>query len=45
LWSLVGLPILIEVVGLPALLAQAIIIMLVPLINYRIHILWTFRHR
>lgn len=45
LWSLVGLPLLIGVVGMPALLAQAIIIVLVPLLNYPIHIFWTFRRR
>ncbi|HET6213513.1 MAG TPA: GtrA family protein [Micromonosporaceae bacterium] len=45
LWSLVGLPLLIDVVGLPVLLAQAIIVVAVPLLNYQIHIFWTFRRR
>jgi putative flippase GtrA len=45
LWGLVVLPILIEVVGLSALLAQAIIVVIVPLLNYQIHRFWTFRRR
>lgn len=45
LWSLVGLPLLIDVAGVPPLLAQAIIVVAVPLINYQIHMLWTFRRR
>lgn len=45
LWSLVGLPLLIELAGMHPLLAQGIIIVAVPLLNYQIHIFWTFRHR
>jgi putative flippase GtrA len=43
---MVGLPVLIEWVGLPVLLAQAIIILVNPLINYQLSRYWTFRaHR
>lgn len=40
---LVGLPVLIEWVGLPVLLAQALIVILNPLINYQLLRFWTFR--
>jgi putative flippase GtrA len=49
LWSLVftlvGLPLLVEVAGVPVLLAQAILIVLNPLINYQVNKFWTFRSR
>ena len=49
LWALVfaltGLPLLVEVVGLHVLLATAIIIVLVPLVNYQIQRFWAFRER
>ena len=43
--TLVGLPVLIEWVGLPVLLAQAIIVFVNPLINYQLMRFWAFRHR
>jgi putative flippase GtrA len=42
-WSLVGLPLLVEVGHLPVLLAQAGIVVLIPLVNYPINKYWTFR--
>ena len=49
LWSLafgfVGLPLLIEVAGVPVLLAQAIVIVASPLINYQVNKFWAFRTR
>ena len=46
LWSLganlVGLPLLIEVAGLPVLLAQLLVIVVVPLVNYQVNKHWTF---
>jgi putative flippase GtrA len=46
LWSLgfnlVGLPLLIEVAGLPVLLAQLVVIVVVPLVNYQVNKHWTF---
>ncbi len=42
-WALIGLPVLIEIVGLPALVALAIIIAALPLLNYQFLRLWTFR--
>lgn len=49
LWALtyvlVGLPLLVEVVGMHVLIAQAIIIVTSPLINYQIHRFWAFRQR
>jgi putative flippase GtrA len=45
LTSLVGLPLLIEVAHVPVLISQAVLIGLVPLINYQVHRFWTFRHR
>ena len=49
LWSLVlslaGLPLLVELAGLHVLLAQALIIIGTPLINYQLHRFWAFRER
>ena len=45
LFTLVGLPILIEWVCLPVLLAQAIIVFVNPLVNYQLMRFWAFRHR
>ncbi len=45
LWSLVGLPLLVEVGHVHVLIAQAIIVLAVPLLNYQIMKFWTFRHR
>ena len=44
-FTLVALPVLVEWVGLPVLLAQAIIIVANPLINYQLLRFWAFRHR
>lgn len=48
LWALVfafvGLPLLVEVVHLPVLLAQAIVVVVSPLINYQISKYWAFRN-
>lgn len=44
-FTLIGLPVLVEWVRLPVLLAQAIILVTGPLINYQMLRLWTFRHR
>ncbi|MER6947319.1 GtrA family protein [Nonomuraea sp. NPDC000554] len=41
--SLIGLPILVEVVGLPVLVAQGLIVVISPPITYLIHRNWTFR--
>jgi hypothetical protein len=43
--TLVGLPILVEWVGLPVLLAQAIVVFVNPLVNYQLMRFWAFRHR
>ncbi|WP_456246752.1 GtrA family protein [Longispora urticae] len=47
LWSLaynlVALPLLVEVLGVPVLIAQGIVIVTGPLINYQIHRLWAFK--
>jgi putative flippase GtrA len=40
--SLVGMPLLIEVLGVPVLLAQAVLIIVVPLASYLLHRFWTF---
>jgi putative flippase GtrA len=49
LWSLlvtlVGLPILVEVWKVPVLLAQALILVGSPALNYQVHRLWAFRRR
>jgi putative flippase GtrA len=46
-WSLVytlaGLPLLVEVARLPVLLAQAILIVTAPLINYQLNKYWAFK--
>ena len=42
-FALVGLPLLIELGHLPVLLAQAIIIVVSPLINYQMSKYWAFR--
>jgi putative flippase GtrA len=46
LWSLgsnlIGLPLLVEVAGLPVLLAQLLMIVVVPLVNYQVNKHWTF---
>ncbi|MDX6239936.1 MAG: hypothetical protein QOG10_4751 [Kribbellaceae bacterium] len=40
--SLLGMPLLIEVLGVPVLLAQAIMIAIVPVASYLLHRFWTF---
>lgn len=40
--SLLGMPLLIEVLGVPVLLAQAIMIATVPFVSYLLHRFWTF---
>jgi putative flippase GtrA len=42
-FNLVGLPALVEIGHLPVLLAQAILVVLVPLVNYQLNRYWTFR--
>jgi putative flippase GtrA len=41
--NLIGLPLLVEVAGLPVLLAQALVIVGSPLVNYQLARLWAFR--
>ncbi|ADB29633.1 GtrA family protein [Kribbella flavida DSM 17836] len=41
--SLVGMPLLIELLNTPVLLAQALVILLVPVASYLLHRFWTFR--
>jgi putative flippase GtrA len=41
--SLVGLPVLVELVGAPVLAAQGLIMVVVPVISYLVHRSWTFR--
>ena len=41
--SLLGMPLLIELLHLPVLLAQAVVIAAVPVISYLLHRTWTFR--
>jgi putative flippase GtrA len=43
-FTLVGLPTLVEIGHLPVLLAQAILVVVVPLVNYQVNRYWTFRH-
>ncbi|MET7419182.1 GtrA family protein [Dactylosporangium sp. NPDC005555] len=47
LWALLftwlGLPLLVEVFNVPVLIAQAILIVVAPLINYQLSKLWAFR--
>ena len=45
LFNLGGLWLLVDVVGLHVLIAQAIVIVLSPLINYQVSRLWAFRPR
>ena len=40
--SLVGMPFLIEVLGAPVLLAQAIMLAVQPVVSYLLHRFWTF---
>jgi putative flippase GtrA len=42
--ALAGLPLLVEIGHVPVLIAQAIVIVAVPLLNYQVHRFWTFRH-
>jgi putative flippase GtrA len=44
-FSLAGLPLLVEVGHLPVLLAQAIVIVVSPIVNYQLNRRWTFRDR
>ncbi|WP_238335156.1 GtrA family protein [Kribbella amoyensis] len=41
--SLVGMPLLIELLHTPVLVAQAVVIVLVPVASYLLHRFWTFR--
>jgi putative flippase GtrA len=41
--SLLGMPLLIELLGFPVLLAQALLIAIVPVVSYLLHHFWTFR--
>ncbi|MEU8246009.1 GtrA family protein [Nonomuraea sp. NPDC048916] len=43
--SIVGLPILVELAGIPILLAQALIIVMTLSVSYGAHRMWTFRRR
>ena len=43
--SLLGMPLLIEVLGLPVLLAQALLIAAIPVASYLLHHFWTFRDK
>jgi putative flippase GtrA len=45
LWSVVGLPLLVELAHIRVLVAQAIVIVATPLINYQLHRFWVFRQR
>jgi putative flippase GtrA len=45
IFSLVGLPPLVEWAGLPVLLAQAVVIVATPVLNYQLHRIWAFRRR
>lgn len=40
--SLVGMPLLIEVFGVPVLVAQAVVVVSVPVLSYLLHRFWTF---
>lgn len=44
-WSFIGMPLLVEVINLPVLVALPIVIATAPLINYQVMRMWTFRHR
>ena len=39
-----GLPLLVEVFNVPVLIAQAVLIVVAPMINYQLSKLWAFRH-
>lgn len=41
--SFVGLPLLVEVIGMPVLISQGILIFVVPIFSYLAHRAWTFR--
>ncbi|MEV6287238.1 GtrA family protein [Kribbella sp. NPDC051770] len=41
--SLIGMPLLIELLHTPVLLAQGLVILLVPVASYLLHRFWTFR--
>jgi putative flippase GtrA len=43
--SLLGMPLLIEILNVPVLLAQAIVIAVVPVISYLLHRFWTFAEK
>jgi putative flippase GtrA len=43
-FTLVGLPLLVEIGRLPVLLAQAVVLVVSPLINYQVNRCWTFRN-
>jgi putative flippase GtrA len=40
--SLVGMPLLVEIIGVPVVLAQAILLAVQPVISYLLHRFWTF---
>ncbi len=42
-FTLLGLPLLVEVCHVPVLVAQAVLIVVAPLINYQLSKLWAFR--
>ncbi|MDG6107414.1 GtrA family protein [Dactylosporangium aurantiacum] len=42
-FTLLGLPLLVEVFHVPVLIAQAILIVVAPVINYQLSKLWAFR--
>jgi putative flippase GtrA len=42
-FNLVSLPLLVEAAHVPVLLAQAIVIVVTPLVNYQVNRCWTFR--
>jgi putative flippase GtrA len=43
LFGLLGLPLLVEVAGLPVLLAQVIVIIIWPVLNYQLQKYWVFK--
>ncbi|MET7394556.1 GtrA family protein [Dactylosporangium sp. NPDC005572] len=44
-FTLVGLPVLVELAGIPVLISQAILIVTAPIINYQLTKFWVFRIR
>lgn len=42
-FNLVGLPFLVEIVRMPVLPAQALLLVVAPLVNYQLNKVWTFR--